>query len=69
MMYPAYQTVDFYEGTFRLPTELHPAYWHPRAREVVLVAEIPDSSLEYLISEAEEWGWQYNPYTRTFTRR
>ncbi len=64
----AVQVVDFYEGTFKIPTELRPVYWHPRARAVVLLVDLPQLQLEALVEEAQEWGWTYNPYTKTFTR-
>ena len=66
--YPAVQVVDFYEGTFKLPAELFPAYWHPRAREVRLIVDLPPHLLEALVAEASQWGWTYNPFTKTFTK-
>jgi hypothetical protein len=62
------QTIDFYEGTFKIPADPCPAYWHPRARMVQVCAEMDPVALNLLIEEAKEWGWVYNPYTKTFTR-
>jgi hypothetical protein len=58
------QVVWFYEGRMKLQGELHPATWHPRSEivEVVGDEEVP----EWVVQEAEEYGWRYNPHTKTF---
>jgi len=63
----AFQTVDFFEGRFRIPTSLNPADWHPRAQIIEIVGdiEVPD----WVIELAYDIGWDFNPHTKCFIKR
>jgi len=62
--FQAVQVVDFYEGRMRLPTNLNPADWHPRASIIYVLGDIEVP--EWVIELALDYGFHYNPYTRAF---
>jgi hypothetical protein len=59
------QLVSFFEGRKWLPTDPHPCYWHPRAEIIKFEGVEPE---EWVIELALEYGWQYNPHTKSFVK-